>query len=79
MITKHLTTMKLQLMGGSPGGVSEEPVTYEKLKKGWRMSCDVDKATEELKNELSTYVKRDKNWRINCDVGEATEGLENEL
>ena len=28
-------------MGGSPGDVSEEPVTHEKRKKGWRMSRDV--------------------------------------
>ena len=40
------------IMGGSPGDVSEEPVTYEKRKKGWRMSCDVDEATEGLENEL---------------------------
>ena len=39
-------------MGGSPGDVSEEPVTYEKRKKGWRMSCDVGEATESLENEL---------------------------
>ena len=39
-------------MGGSPGDVSEEPVTQEKRKKGWRMSCDVGKATDVLENEL---------------------------
>ena len=39
-------------MGGSPGDVSEEPVTQENRKKGWRMSCDVGKATEELEDEL---------------------------
>ena len=39
-------------MGGSPANVNEEPVTYEKRKKGWRMSCDVGKATEELENEV---------------------------
>ena len=39
-------------MDGSPGDVSEEPVTYEKRKKGWRMSCDVGEATEGLENEL---------------------------
>ena len=38
-------------MGGSPGDVSENPVTLEKRKKGWRMSCDVGKATEGLENE----------------------------
>ena len=40
------------MMDGSPGDVSEEPVTYEKRKKGWRMSCDVGKATKLLENEL---------------------------
>ena len=39
-------------MGGSPGEFSEELVTYEKRKKGWRMSCDVGEATEGLENEL---------------------------
>ena len=39
-------------MGDSPGDVSEEPVTQEKRKKGWRMSCDVREATEGLENEL---------------------------
>ena len=37
---------------GSPGDVSEEPMTQEKRKKGGRMICDVDEATEELENEL---------------------------
>ena len=40
-----------EIMGGSPGDVSEEPVTCEKRKKVWRMSCDVGE-TEVLKNEL---------------------------
>ena len=39
-------------MGGSPGDVSENPVTQEKRKKGWRKSCDVGEATEVLENEL---------------------------
>ena len=39
-------------MGVSPGDVSEEPVTQEKRKNGWRMSCGVGEATEGLKNEL---------------------------
>ena len=39
-------------MGGSPGILSEELVTLEKRKKGWRMNCDVDKATEGVENEL---------------------------
>ena len=39
-------------MGGSPGELSEELVTYVKRMKGWRMICDVGKATEGLENEL---------------------------
>ena len=39
-------------MGGSPSDAREEPVTYEKRKKGWRISCDVGEATEALENEL---------------------------
>ena len=54
-----------QPMGGSPGDVSEEPVTKEKRKKGWRMICNVGQAME--------------GWIISCDVGEVTEMLENEL
>ena len=42
----------LGIMGGSPGDVSEEPVTQEMRKKGWRMSCDVGEETEGLENEL---------------------------
>ena len=42
----------MHIKGGSPDDVSEEPVTQEKQKKGWRMSCDVGKATEGLENEL---------------------------
>ena len=52
-------------MGGSPGELSEELVTEEKRKKGWRMNCDVGEATEGLENEL---------W-----LGKAMEGLENDL
>ena len=39
-------------MGGSPGELSEELVTQEKRKKGWRMNCDVGEVTEGLENEL---------------------------
>ena len=39
-------------MGGSPGDLSEELVTYEKRKKVWIMNCDVGEATEGLENEL---------------------------
>ena len=39
-------------MGGSPGDVSENPVTLEKREKGWRMTCDVGEATKGLENEL---------------------------
>ena len=42
----------VQIMGSSPSDVSEEPLTYEKQKKGWKMSCDVGEATEGLENEL---------------------------
>ena len=38
-------------MCSSPGDVSEEHVTLEKQKKGWRMSCNVGKAKK-------------KGWRI---------------
>ena len=43
-------TKLLLCMGGSPGDVCEEPVTQKKLKKDWRMSCDVCEATEGLDN-----------------------------
>ena len=33
-------------MSGLPGDISEEPVTSEKRKKGWRISCDIGEATE---------------------------------
>ena len=39
-------------MGGSPGDIREEPVTWEKRKKDWRMSSDVAEATKGLENEL---------------------------
>ena len=39
-----------ELVGGSPGDVSEEPVPQEKRKKGWKMSCDIGEATEGLEN-----------------------------
>ena len=35
-----------------PGELSEELVTQEKQKKGWRMKCDIGEATEKLENEL---------------------------
>ena len=34
------------------GEVSEELVTQEKRKKGWRMNCDVGEATDRLEKEL---------------------------
>ena len=37
---------------GQAGELSEELVTQEKRKKGWRMNCDVGEATEGLENEL---------------------------
>ena len=39
-------------MGGSPDELSEELVMQEKLKKGWRMNCDISEAMEGLENEL---------------------------
>ena len=39
-------------MDGSPGELSEELVTQEKRKKGWRINCDGGEATDGLKNEL---------------------------
>ena len=39
-------------MGCSSGGVSEDPMTYTKRKKGWRMICDAGEATEGLENVL---------------------------
>ena len=47
----HISSV-FYIMDGSPGDVSEEPVTYEKRKKGWRMICDVCEAREWLENEL---------------------------
>ena len=44
--------MLLENMGGSTCDVSEESLTYEKRKKGWRMSCDAGKETEGLENEV---------------------------
>ena len=41
-------------MGSSPGELSEELVTQEKQKKGWRMNCDVGEVTESLENEQSS-------------------------
>ena len=32
--------------------LENEPVTYEKRKKGYIMSCDVGEVTEGLENEL---------------------------
>ena len=51
-VVKRIITMRGNGMGGSPGDVSENPVTLEKRKKGWRMSCDVGEATEGSANEL---------------------------
>ena len=42
----------MRIMGGSPGDVSEEPVTQEKRKKGWRMRFDLGEATEGSENQL---------------------------
>ena len=63
-----------------------------KQRKGWTMSCDVIKATEELEIELwcrwsngrvgewaVIYLKRRKGWIMSCGLGEVTESLENEF
>ena len=43
-------------MGGLPGDVSEEAVTQEKRKKGWRMSCDVGETTEGLEKSCDAVT-----------------------
>ena len=52
-------------MGGSPGHISENPVTQEKRKKGWRKSCDVGEAMESLENELTMNEMKDDTKRMN--------------
>ena len=52
ILLKLLDITHLPSMGSSPGDVSEDSVTQEKRKKGWRMNCDVGEATEVLENEL---------------------------
>ena len=47
-----LPSMSDYRMGGSPGDVSEEPVTQDKRKKGWGMRYDKGEETEGLENEL---------------------------
>ena len=44
--------LQREFMGGSPGELNVELVTWENIKKGWRMNCDVGEATEGLDNEL---------------------------
>ena len=50
-VTERLEN-ELSAMGGPPGELSEELVTYEKRKNGWRMNCDVGEATKGLENDL---------------------------
>ena len=45
-------------MVGSPDDVSEELVMKEKPKNGWRMSCDVGKATKGLDNEFNSRTSQ---------------------
>ena len=47
MSCKHFKFPRKQIanMCGSPGDISEKPVTQEKRKKGWRKICDVGDAT----------------------------------
>ena len=59
-----MNSVTILTLGGSPGDVSEAKrrrserrvgewaVAYVKQRKGWRMSCDVGKATEGLENAL---------------------------
>ena len=47
-----LQTRTLCIMGGSPGDVSEGPVTKEKRKKDWSMCWDVGETTERWENGL---------------------------
>ena len=47
-----IPTTDTESMGGSLGDISEDHVTQEKRKKGWRMSCDVGEAIEGLENDL---------------------------
>ena len=50
-------------MGGLPGDVSEDPVTSEKRKKSWRMSCYVGKALLILQHFCHfTYVTVHSPW-----------------
>ena len=53
IMPKRMSSTANSRMGGSPGDVSENPVMYEKRKKGWRMSGDVGQAMEGLENESS--------------------------
>ena len=52
MMYYDITEQDKERLGGSPGDVSENSVTQEKRKKGWRMSCDEGEATEALEIEL---------------------------
>ena len=49
----HISSV-FYIMGGSPGDVSDEPVTYEKGKKGCRMSCD-DECDDEYDEYYDEY------------------------
>ena len=51
MCLKTQQQQQQQHMGGLPGDVRENPVTYERRKKGWRMNCDVGEVTESLENQ----------------------------
>ena len=65
----------LQCMGGSPGDVSEEPVTLEKRKKGLENELWCRWSNGRVGEWVVTWVKRRKGWRMNCDgkVGEWAE------
>ena len=51
-IAQLVRALARKAMGGSPTELSEELVTQEKRKKGWRMNFDVGEATEGLENEV---------------------------
>ena len=69
--TKH----SLADMGGSPGVLSEELVTQEKRKKGWRMNCDVGEVKERLENEQISQLQSQQSSFSNLSVTSHTSQL----
>ena len=62
-------------MGASPGELSEELVTQEKRKKGWRMNCEVGEATESLENEQSSQLQPEQSSFSNLSITSPTSQL----